>query len=46
MCNVFRKGLTAGNMKRLTLLSMFWHFLDLIWIFIFTIVYLFGMVGV
>jgi heme/copper-type cytochrome/quinol oxidase subunit 3 len=24
------------------MLSLFWHFLDVIWIFIFTFVYLFG----
>jgi len=38
-------GLTRNNIRRLTLLSLFWHFLDLIWIFIFTIVYLFGALG-
>jgi cytochrome o ubiquinol oxidase subunit 3 len=37
-----KKGLTESIRKRLTLLSLFWHFLDVIWIFIFTIVYLFG----
>jgi cytochrome o ubiquinol oxidase subunit III len=42
MTQVFRKGLTPGILRRLTLLSMFWHFLDIIWIFIFTIVYLMG----
>jgi cytochrome o ubiquinol oxidase subunit 3 len=41
-----KRGLTEGILKRLTLLSLFWHFLDLIWIFIFTIVYLFGATGV
>jgi len=35
-------GLVAGTVRRLTLLSLFWHFLDIIWIFIFTIVYLRG----
>jgi len=39
---VVRQGLTVANKRRLTLLSMFWHFLDIIWIFIFTIVYLMG----
>lgn len=39
---VFRRGLTATNMTRLSGLSLFWHFLDLIWICVFTIVYLFG----
>ena len=36
------RGFSAGNVRRLTLLSLFWHFLDVIWIFIFTIVYLMG----
>ena len=39
---IWRKGLTRGNLRRLTLLSIFWHFLDLVWIFIFTVVYLMG----
>lgn len=40
--NLFKHGFTAGNVRRLTLFSMFWHFLDIIWIFIFTFVYLMG----
>ena len=35
------RGLTVTNVRRLTLLSLFWHFLDIIWVLIFTIVYLF-----
>jgi len=42
LVQVFRKGLTEFNSRRLLLLSMFWHFLDVIWIFIFSIVYLIG----
>lgn len=38
----WKRGLTDTVRKRLTLLSLFWHFLDVIWIFIFTIVYLYG----
>jgi cytochrome o ubiquinol oxidase subunit 3 len=41
-----KKGLTATVRKRLQLLSLFWHFLDVVWIFIFTIVYLFGARGI
>lgn len=37
-------GITAITFKRLVLFSMFWHFLDLIWIFIFTFVYLEGVI--
>lgn len=39
---ISKRGLTEGTLKRLTLLSLFWHFLDIVWIFIFTIVYLIG----
>lgn len=39
---IVRRGLIASTVRRLTLLGMFWHFLDVIWIFIFTIVYLMG----
>lgn len=39
---VLRRGLSSSVVRRLTLLSMFWHFLDVIWIFIFTMVYLMG----
>lgn len=36
------QGLTINTFRRLVLFSLFWHFLDLIWIFIFTLVYLMG----
>lgn len=39
---LMRRGLTQHAINKLTLLSVFWHFLDLVWIFIFTVVYLFG----
>lgn len=42
MVQSVRRGLTHGTVRRLGLFSLFWHFLDLIWIFIFTIVYLHG----
>ena len=35
-------GLTPIMKKRLTYFSLFWAFLDIIWIFVFTIVYLMG----
>lgn len=37
-------GLTPAVLKRLTCLRLFWHFLDVVWIFIFTIVYLMGVI--
>ena len=39
---LLRRGFTDGVMRRLNLFGMYWHFLDIIWIFIFTIVYLMG----
>jgi cytochrome o ubiquinol oxidase subunit 3 len=35
-------GLTPANRRRLMCLSMFWHFLDVVWIGVFTFVYLMG----
>jgi cytochrome o ubiquinol oxidase subunit 3 len=45
MWQVFRRGFGKNTLKRLTMLSMFWHFLDIVWIFIFTIVYLRGAIA-
>ena len=42
MVQVRRYGLIADNQRRLMCLSMFWHFLDVIWIGVFTFVYLMG----
>lgn len=42
IATISKKGLTPMLHKRLGLFSLFWHFLDIIWIFIFTVVYLIG----
>jgi len=42
MAQVVKRGLIAANRRRLMCLSMFWHFLDVIWIGVFTFVYLMG----
>lgn len=39
---IWRRGLTPSVKRKLTLFSLFWHFLDIVWIFIFAIVYLMG----
>lgn len=44
MYRIKQAGLSFTNVKRLTMLSLFWHFLDIVWIFIFTVVYLMGRV--
>jgi cytochrome o ubiquinol oxidase subunit 3 len=42
MVQVSRRGLIEANKRRLMCLSMFWHFLDVVWIGVFTFVYLLG----
>ena len=42
MWQVLKYGLTTSIQSRLLRLSMFWHFLDIVWISVFTIVYLLG----
>lgn len=37
-----KRGITRATSRQLMLFSMFWHFLDVVWIFIFTVVYLMG----
>lgn len=37
-----QRGLHPENQRRLMCLSMFWHFLDIVWIGVFTFVYLLG----
>lgn len=42
ICEIFSHGVTVYTFRKLVVFSMFWHFLDLVWIFIFTFVYLMG----
>jgi cytochrome o ubiquinol oxidase subunit 3 len=42
MVQVAQRGLGVENRRRLMCLSMFWHFLDVVWIGVFTFVYLMG----
>lgn len=39
---IIRGGLRSSDVRRLALFGLFWHFLDIIWICLFTIVYLMG----
>jgi cytochrome o ubiquinol oxidase subunit 3 len=43
MVQLGKHGLNKANARRLACLSLFWHFLDVIWIGVFTFVYLMGM---
>lgn len=42
MFQLNKHGLTPENGRRMMCLSLFWHFLDVIWIGVFTFVYLMG----
>jgi len=44
MGQVVIKGLTAPVASRLMRLGLFWHFLDIIWVVIFSVVYLPGLI--
>jgi len=44
MVQVSKYKLTSTMSRRLTYLGLFWAFLDIVWIFVFTIVYLMGAV--
>lgn len=41
---VYRRGLTTVTARKVFIISLYWHFLDIVWIFIFTFVYIQGMV--
>lgn len=39
------RGLSLYNAPKFYLASLYWHFIDVVWVFIFTVVYLMGKVG-
>jgi len=39
------KGLTVVTAPKFYVASLYWHFIDVVWVFIFTVVYLMGKVG-
>lgn len=39
------KGLTTVTAPKFFVASLYWHFIDVVWVFIFTVVYLLGKVG-
>lgn len=44
LIQVAMRGLNKDNAPKLFIVSLYWHFLDVVWIFIFTAVYMIGMV--
>jgi cytochrome o ubiquinol oxidase subunit 3 len=44
LIQIGQRGLHVENRRRIVCLSMFWHFLDIVWIGVFTFVYLYGVI--
>lgn len=42
MIQLKRQGITPVTKRKVSIISLYWHFLDAIWIFVFTFVYLLG----
>lgn len=42
---LWRRGLTPVTARKVFVVSLYWHFLDIVWVFIFTTVYLMGKVS-
>lgn len=42
---LLQRGLTPATARKTFIIGLYWHFLDVVWIFIFTFVYLKGLVG-
>ncbi len=45
MAQGVKKGITAVTAPKFYVASLYWHFVDVVWVFIFTVVYLMGKVG-
>lgn len=44
MLQLKRRGITAVTKRKVAVISLYWHFLDVVWIFVFTVVYLMGVI--
>jgi Heme/copper-type cytochrome/quinol oxidase, subunit 3 len=42
---IMKKGLTVVTAPKIYVSAIYWHFIDVVWVFIFTVVYLMGKVG-
>ena len=45
IAQLYRKGLTVVTAPKVYVSAMYWHFIDVVWVFIFSVVYLLGKVG-
>lgn len=42
LARIYKRGISVATSRKLTLFSLYWHFLDVVWIGIFSVVYLMG----
>ncbi|WEK54827.1 MAG: cytochrome (ubi)quinol oxidase subunit III [Candidatus Cohnella colombiensis] len=42
---IYKKGLTVVTAPKVYVSAIYWHFIDVVWVFIFSVVYLMGKVG-
>jgi cytochrome o ubiquinol oxidase subunit 3 len=42
MIQLGRHGINSVTRRKVSIISLYWHFLDVVWIFVFTIVYMMG----
>ncbi len=42
MLQLWKRGINDVTKRKVNVVSLYWHFLDVVWIFVFTIVYLMG----
>ncbi|ACS98806.1 cytochrome o ubiquinol oxidase subunit III [Paenibacillus sp. JDR-2] len=42
MIQIGKRGITPVTKRKVTIVSLYWHFLDVVWIFVLTVVYLMG----
>ncbi|WP_134701832.1 cytochrome aa3 quinol oxidase subunit III [Ammoniphilus sp. YIM 78166] len=45
MVQIKKRGLTSDTARKVFIIGLYWHFLDVVWIFIYTFVYLKGAVA-
>ncbi len=44
IAQVYKKGLTVVTAPKIYVAGLYWHFIDVVWVFIFTVVYLMGII--
>ncbi|XEC94101.1 cytochrome (ubi)quinol oxidase subunit III [Paenibacillus tarimensis] len=45
IAQVYKRGLNVITAPKVYVAGLYWHFIDVVWVFIFTVVYLMGKVG-